>query len=597
MKLLQYTLKKSIQINYDYGIATSLMGLGVLNCHNGEYEKGIGYYKQAYYYCYKCPEKQYRVLIWSNMAGPYYRQGNINAASFCLYKALEEIRKNNIKVNALLAYIYSDVGALWINNNKNDRARFYLRKAIALTAKKQTYIPYIYLNLANTYNGENADSFYTYCEKELELGKKYNSKEAVMASYFSIGNCYINDYKPTIGIKYLDSGMAANDGNMSPITRREYYMYKGVAYKLLGDYKRAENFVNTALALEHQFKIKDNFLFFEDTMLANLYASDGNYAKAYDLQQAYYKVHDSLVQGAKDSVIDQLELQYRTAEMDKEIAQQQVNIKHQNTLIIMISGVALFLVFLIVILYLIYKHRKRLQEEKIRTIEQEKEIDELKATLRGEEKERTRLARELHDGIMGQLSAIKLNLSFLKRKYELTNAKDFNEVLQNLDEASTDLRNTAHNLVPSSILYKGLAEAVHQYCEKLNQTSDLQIHFYLSNPLPKLDSYFKLSIYRIIQELMQNILKHANASEALVQINYCDTILSITIEDNGIGFDRNSLNDNGGIGLNNITDRVKALQGKIEFKSRKKGGTLIDIEFDIANMKTHLYADKSRNYR
>lgn len=244
---------------------------------------------------------------------------------------------------------------------------------------------------------------------------------------------------------------------------------------------------------------------------------------------------------------------------------------------------------------LIARNRKQLQEEKIRNLEQEKNITELKGILRGEEKERKRLARELHDGIMGQLSAIKLSLSFLKKKYNiLSSANDFNEVISNLDEAAKDLRNTAHNLMPAALSYHGLNAALQVFCNKINQNTGLQVHIYTYGELPKLDAYFELSIYRIIQELIQNIIKHAKATEALLQINFFDDQLTVTIEDNGSGFNIETINEVSGFGLTNIRERISAFHGTFTISSRNVNGTAIEIVFDTSYMNNEeSYANKS----
>ncbi|MBS1687587.1 MAG: sensor histidine kinase [Bacteroidetes bacterium] len=595
---LQTAYKKSILAKYNYGAAQSLLGLGVMYGHSGAYDSSLNYYKRAYYYCYNCPEKQFRVLLWQDMASSYARSGNRNIAFICLYKALEEIKNNDLQNNrTLTATIYLNIATMLTADGQDNKALYYLRKAEALVKNRNIYLPLLYLNMANAYHASNIDSYLVYSKKELALGKKYGSREISMLAYFSIGDAYVDSKIPAKGIQYIDSGIALVTTSTNPVHIVQYNARLGEAYYQLGNFKRAKYFLDIAGSEGKRLGLTDDERFYIDTTLAAIYTREGNFQKALEKQQEYSKSHDSFLKAQKDSLINKLEVTYRTAEKDKEIASQLEGIKHRNSLIIVVSIIACLLVMLIVSMYFITKNRKQLQEEKILNLEQEKKITELKGMLQGEEKERKRLARELHDGIMGQLSAVKLSLSFLKRKYSvLNNANDFSEVLSNLDEAAKDLRNTAHNLMPATLSYHGLGAALHTFCDKINQSNELQIHFYMYGELPKLQSYFELSIYRIVQELIQNIIKHAKATEALLQINFFDEQLTITIEDNGSGFNTETVDKAAGLGLTNVRERISAFHGTFTIGRRNEGGTAIEIVFDTNYMKNEeSYVNKSSN--
>jgi signal transduction histidine kinase len=140
--------------------------------------------------------------------------------------------------------------------------------------------------------------------------------------------------------------------------------------------------------------------------------------------------------------------------------------------------------------------------------------------------------------------------------------------------------------MPEILLEQGLAEAVHAFCEKMSVSSSLHVDFHLSGFIPRLDPAFELSLYRMIQELIQNIFKHAGASSAIVQLDSHDPQLIVTIEDNGKGLDKKKIDSNLGTGLRNVISRVKALQGRFDIYSSDGKGTSINIEFDITHMKT-----------
>ncbi len=193
---------------------------------------------------------------------------------------------------------------------------------------------------------------------------------------------------------------------------------------------------------------------------------------------------------------------------------------------------------LAVLLFLLYRnnqHRRRLQEEQLQLLGKEQEVLQLKALMQGEEQERARFARELHDGFVSQLSAIKMNFSALDIT-RMTEEQQQDHIAE-LEETIAELRKTAHNLMPEILLNAGLCEAVQRYCDRINQAHTLFVDFRVYGYLPALEPGFELPLYRMIQEAVQNIIKHSGATDALVQFNYDNRVLGITIEDNGCGLE------------------------------------------------------------
>ncbi len=292
-----------------------------------------------------------------------------------------------------------------------------------------------------------------------------------------------------------------------------------------------------------------------------------------------------------------LQTKYLTSEKDKQliqkqliIAKQQTHLAKKNTWIwAIISG---FIMFGIILL-LLYRHKQKLQRERINRLEHEKEIRQMQAMISGEEKERTRLGRELHDGIVSQLLSVKLSLNALQnQKDKPLQREDLNETLQQLEDATAELRKTAHNLMPEILLQGGLASAIHLFCHKISKGSGIDIEFQAPGFIPQLVDEFELSIYRIIQELVQNAVKHAQATQLMVQLSSQDGLLHIAVEDNGIGLHLN--NDNGdNYGLKNLMARLKTMNGNMDILNPPQGGTVINLEFDIYNLQqTKTYADK-----
>lgn len=246
----------------------------------------------------------------------------------------------------------------------------------------------------------------------------------------------------------------------------------------------------------------------------------------------------------------------------------------------MVGAAAILLGLTLLLLRIIQHNRKRILLQRIRNMEQEKEIEKLQATIAGEECERSRIARELHDGLSAMVAAAKMNLAVLGRE---SDAAMRSEVYQNtldlLDEVGTELRLTAHNMMPTAIATHSLDEAIANFCNYAVKGKNINIDFQAYGDFGQLPDKYRLTVYRIIQELVNNVVKHAKASNALVQLMLQDGILSITVEDNGKGMNENPASE--GMGMHSIRDRVKSLQGQISFNARSNKGTSVYIEFDL----------------
>lgn len=250
---------------------------------------------------------------------------------------------------------------------------------------------------------------------------------------------------------------------------------------------------------------------------------------------------------------------------------------------------AIFLANLLVWLllsFVVWKKSSRRQQEQavlLQNLEQEKARQVLQALMQGEEKERTRLSKDLHDGVGGLLSAVKMHFRALQSDLSLQHEKGFNHAMRMLDDAIGEVRKTAHNMTPEILSRKGLPAALEFFCHNVSHSRKLQISFYTSGELPRLRNNFELSVYRIVQELVNNIIKHAYATTALVQITQHAGYVSITVEDNGIGF-KNIPSAHTGIGLNSLEERVRSLNGQLTITASPGCGTTAYMEFNVGVM-------------
>lgn len=204
----------------------------------------------------------------------------------------------------------------------------------------------------------------------------------------------------------------------------------------------------------------------------------------------------------------------------------------------------------------------------------QQKLTKLNALIEGEENERKRLAQELHDGINCELSAIKFQLLATENENNLQNIKNkIHKSVDMIDLSCEQVRRISHNLSPHNIANFGLYYAVEEFCEKINNTYPIKITYQWFGTHLALPTKVETILYRIIQEIIYNILKHAEANEAILQFNYQNENLRITIEDDGIGFETHQNYD--GIGLKNIRSRIDYLNAELEIESSKNGSLFI----------------------
>ncbi len=281
-------------------------------------------------------------------------------------------------------------------------------------------------------------------------------------------------------------------------------------------------------------------------------------------------------------------LQNQQKGQELESAQREVVLKSRiNRIYIVLFAVALFVVVL-----LLYAYRQRsktlaqqtdLHRLEMGQVQQQNEISNLTAMLDGQEQERSRLARDLHDGLGGLLSGTKIELSgVFPRLADPVAMQKVTRSLNQLDAAVNELRRVAHNLMPELLLKYGLAEAIREYCNRMSH-SGLEVAAEIVNYTDSLDTNRQVVVYRIIQELVNNAVKHAQATYILVQLAQTDNMLYLTVEDDGKGFDTAALDGRKSAGIHNVQSRLDYLKGHLNLISEPGMGTTVEIDFPAAN--------------
>jgi len=276
-----------------------------------------------------------------------------------------------------------------------------------------------------------------------------------------------------------------------------------------------------------------------------------------------------------------------TAKKDTEITEQklivsdqQLSLQKSKSKTRLMTTLIISLLLASILLWFVFQQRQKRIQQQLFGIQKEQGVQTLESLIEGEEKERLRIAKELHDGLNGDLSAIKFKLSSLLKM----NNEVINEAVTMIDNSCQQVRAISHNLVPPSLKNFSLIEAVSNYCENMDSIHKPEISFQTIGDPIDLNKKVEVNIFRIIQELVTNATKHAEARSIDVQISHQNNSLLITIEDNGKGYE-NKPDSQLGIGLDNIKSRVEYLDSNFNVVT-SKNGTSNTLEIDIDKLLT-----------
>ncbi len=253
--------------------------------------------------------------------------------------------------------------------------------------------------------------------------------------------------------------------------------------------------------------------------------------------------------------------------------------EYQIALLIAIGSVGMLLLVAAIILFMVFYQKKMIQEQvKRQELEIVHQRKMMEAVLESQENERRRVAGDLHDSIGAMLSAIRLGLITVGK--QIPNPSGIDDAKEMLDETIGSVRRISRDLMPSTLEKFGLAHAVKELCDRFQSTSQLPISYNEQGEMKKIGSKHELMIFRIVQELLNNAIKHAKASSILVTLRSTDTF-QIIVEDDGVGFnfDEQHASDKieKGLGLFNIENRTRLLNASLEFDKERKKGTRIAL--------------------
>ncbi len=440
------------------------------------------------------------------------------------------------------------------------------------------------INLANAYGElggmQTSENYYT---EAIALAQKDNNQILEAMAYQGLTALSLKQKKIGKLKEYAEKGLALAEklGDHFGIMASKQGL--SIYYLFEKKYDIATRYAEEALELSRENKFIESEAVILKS-LANISFAANDIDNGYDYQEKSIKISEAIFSESLARKDAEIRVKYETEKKEAQIQLQGAQLKQKNTLNYILIGSTVALLIILVLSYRNYRNKKILQQRRITELETEKKLTATEAIIKGEEQERSRLAKDLHDGLGGMLSGVKHSLSSIKENLIMTeqNMNAFEHSLIMLDSSISEMRRVAHNMMPESLLKFGLDLALRDFCQQVTTSGILKVS-YLSMGLTdqNIEQSLAITVYRIVQELLNNSIKHASAKNAIVQVALEGRQLLVTVEDDGKGMDPNILKSAKGIGWKNISSRLDYHNGKLDIQSSPDKGTSVYIEFTI----------------
>ncbi|WP_299443264.1 tetratricopeptide repeat protein [uncultured Aquimarina sp.] len=558
----------------------------------GSYFNSIGVVDSSMYYTraslIHLRDKKYKAKAYRLLGSSHRRKGQIDNAIELLYKSLKI--SEEISYQDMISKVKSDLGLLYANKKEFDKAIRFLQESIDSAVSDQAVYGN-YVNIGTIYffkkDFKNAEKYFL---RAFEMMPPDKDPKVSATIALNLGSVLYENKKYNQAIEYYEKSKQIADAHGFVDKSLNAIIHKAVIIGILGDHSEAVQMLTNAMIkakdisnLEIQTNIYEN--------LVTVYKDADNHESANDALVQFHILRDSLNNRKQRKEITELEVKYETATKEKEILVlkedqllKEAEIKRQRLLKrFYIIGFIIVLIPIIGLLLVYYQklqvknkynaQKEEINKQKITSFLKEQELKLANTYVIAQNEERNRIARELHDSIGGNLAAIKLQMIDIQKDKGIQDT-----IINQLDDTYEQVREISHNLIPKKINQTAFTNYITDYINTIEKVTDPEITF-IPHPVEKIniiDDNQKVEIFKIIQELMTNALKHAKAKVIEVCLNAYSDSIEIIFEDDGIGFDAKK--ETNGIGLQNIKKRLTLLKAKIDIDSAINRGTAIRIE-------------------
>lgn len=534
-----YFAEQAITIGKQYNNylaqAKAYIVIGKTDRNRGQYEQALTSTLKGLKLTEQYGEEKDLSAIYNSIGILYKRMRRFDDA-LEYYKKANHLAKK-YKADREISLTYNNIGTIYLEKKAWDDVVLYYDSAIqyAELAKDSRTMATILSNYADIYlNKKKHDSALIYLKRCLVYDKANKDQYGLFMSYFSIARVYADNEQYKLSAIYADSAEQVAEREQMNRERIDLYGWR-----------------------------------------ANIEEGIGNIDKAYLYYKRSRTINDSLFTENVSKQVSELKTKYETAKKEQKIAVQQTAINKRNYIIAGIS-IGTFLLALLGVSY--YNRYKLRQQDRLqKAIINQQELA-TKAVIDAEERERKRIAGDLHDGVGQVMSAARMNLNAVRSELQFDNEEQqlaFDKALALVDEGCKEVRSVSHNIMPNALLKSGLVSAIREFIEKIDYRV-LEVNLYSEGLGKRLPSNIETVLYRVIQECVNNVIKHAAANTLDITLINDEDGISVTIEDNGKGFDPTKNND--GVGLKNMQTRIDYLKGTIEWDTAIGKGTVVMIQ-------------------
>jgi len=543
----------------------------------GRYDSSLALNKESLVRAEAIGDPVYIASAENNLGAVHHRMGNSEEAISHYLRSVTILE--TLKDSARLSITYDGIGVLYSDIGWQDKALEYHLKAAAMsTGSSIDQRDYSMINAAVALKRlKRYDTALVILKQVVEEARKAGNVYIEYAGLQNQGDILIaKGMFAEIGPVAKEAlSLARKIGDPDGQVRSMHLL--SLAHFYLGDDVSAAAYATEALRVNHQVDLKEQEAGLY-SILANIALVNGDRKRFDSLNRKAEGIIGELREEEVRKNVQAADRKYELAKKEQQLVYQAAELRQarwQRTLLV--SGLLLSGVLTGLLAYAL-RQRTKAHRNQMTVLENEKRLLATQQLLRGQEEERNRFAKDLHDGLGGMLSGIKLQLGAMKGNLIMSEdqAKVFGTALDRLDESIREMRRVAHNLMPEALLRLGLRQAVADYCDTMAGMADVRINAELHGLEERMDESTEVVVYRVVQELINNAIKHSGATEILVQLIRRDDLLSITVEDNGRGFDPSA--HPAGSGLRNIRSRLEYLQGHMDIQSTPGSGSSFHIE-------------------
>lgn len=509
------------------------------------------------------------------------------------YEALGLAEESGDQLSRMKAHTNIAFGFMALNQQR--KAIGELRQALSII--ELAGLPpnaIVYNNLAASYGAIGMlDSSKFFASRSVDLAKRSGDKTAEANALNILGSAYQDgkDYQRALTTFLQSSVIRKNIGD-------PYFIVSDMStiaslYSQMGKPNLGIKTAEEALKIAMENKLTSKLPLVYESLALN-YTAAGRDKDAAAVYRELNILKDSLYADASPEALAEIQTKYETEKKERMIRDQDYQLKLRNYTIsqnnskikyqrLLIIGACIALLFLILLGVTQYRRYRWKQEAKARAAVLRQQELSTKAVLEAEEGERQRIAKDLHDGIGQTMSAAKMNLSAFEHSAYFKSDDEraaFARIIALVDESCKELRTVSHNMMPNALLKNNLAAAIREFINKLDQKK-LKVQLYTEGLDERLHNNIETILYRVVQECVNNVIKHSNADNLDISIIREENQISATIEDNGQGFNSDDPNIHNGIGLKNIQTRIAFLKGTVDFHSTLGRGTLVALHIPV----------------